>query len=46
VCNGETQFGLCNWGAVVWQPVAAGTKCRDGKIARRAYTHRAQRTAV
>jgi hypothetical protein len=46
VCNGETQFGLCNWGTVVWQPVAAGTKCQDGKIARRAYTHRAQRTGV
>jgi hypothetical protein len=46
LCNGETQFGLCNWGKVVWQPVAAGTRCQDGKIARRAYTHRAQRTAI
>ena len=46
VCNGETQFGICNWGKVMWQSVAAGTKCQDGKIAKRAYTHRAQRTAV
>jgi hypothetical protein len=46
VCNGETQFGLCNWGKVIWQPVAAGTKCQDGKIAKRAYTHRVQRTAI
>jgi hypothetical protein len=46
VCNGETQFGLCNWGKVVWQPVAAGTTCQNGKIARRAYTHRGQRTAI
>lgn len=32
VCNGESQFGLCNWGEVVWQHVAAGTACRDGEI--------------
>ncbi|KAF2131562.1 lytic polysaccharide monooxygenase [Dothidotthia symphoricarpi CBS 119687] len=46
VCNGEAQFGLCNWGKVIWQDVAAGTKCQNGKIAKREYTHRAQRTAV
>lgn len=32
VCNGESQFGLCNWGQVVFQPVAVGTSCRDGQI--------------
>jgi hypothetical protein len=44
ICNGETQFGLCNHGKVVWQNVAAGTKCTNGKIAKREYTHRAQRS--
>lgn len=46
VCNGETQFGICNQGTVVYQPVAAGTKCQNGAIAKRDYTHRAQRTRV
>lgn len=46
VCNGETQFGLCNNGKVVWQAVAPGTKCHNGQIARRDFTHRAQRTAI
>ena len=46
VCNGESQFGLCNNGKVVWQAVAAGTKCQNGQIARRDFTHRAQRTAI
>lgn len=46
VCNGETQFGLCNNGKVVWQAVAPGTKCQNGQIARRDFTHRAQRTAI
>lgn len=32
VCDGEDQFGLCNGGKVVWQPVAPGTSCRDGQI--------------
>lgn len=32
VCNGPTQFGLCNFGQVVWQPVAPGTACEDGQI--------------
>lgn len=46
VCNGESQFGVCNGGQVVYQPVAAGTKCSNGQIARRDYTHRHQRTAI
>ena len=33
VCNGPHEFGLCNWGKVVFQPVAAGTACHDGMIA-------------
>lgn len=32
VCNGSSQFGLCNFGQVVWQQVAAGTQCQDGEI--------------
>ncbi|KAK3700962.1 hypothetical protein LTR37_015668 [Vermiconidia calcicola] len=32
VCKGSTQFGICNWGHVAFQPVAAGTECVDGKI--------------
>ncbi|OJD37736.1 lytic polysaccharide monooxygenase [Diplodia corticola] len=32
VCNGVNQFGICNFGKVIWQDVAAGTKCEDGKI--------------
>lgn len=32
VCNGASQFGICSFGKVVWQDVAAGTKCEDGKI--------------
>lgn len=33
VCSADgTMFGLCNWGSVSFQPVAAGTKCVDGKI--------------
>jgi len=35
VCNGESQFGLCNFGQVIWQDVAAGTTCQDGRIAKR-----------
>jgi hypothetical protein len=45
LCNGESQFGICNHGKVVWQPVAAGTKCSAGAIVKRDYTHRNQRTA-
>lgn len=32
VCNGPNLFGLCNFGHVVWQQVALGTACEDGKI--------------
>lgn len=32
VCNGTDQFGVCNWGSVVWQAVAAGTTCENGSI--------------
>ncbi|KAF2168851.1 hypothetical protein M409DRAFT_52852 [Zasmidium cellare ATCC 36951] len=32
VCNGPNLFGLCNFGHVVWQSVALGTACEDGKI--------------
>jgi hypothetical protein len=32
VCNGPSQFGLCNFGKVTFGPVAAGTKCVDGEI--------------
>ncbi|KAH8727622.1 hypothetical protein GQ44DRAFT_92179 [Phaeosphaeriaceae sp. PMI808] len=36
VCSGDgKQFGLCNWGKAVMQPVAAGTTCVGGKIAKR-----------
>jgi hypothetical protein len=38
VCNGPTQFGLCNGGSVVWQAVAAGTTCSNGSIQKRS-TH-------
>ncbi|KAF2173358.1 hypothetical protein M409DRAFT_15643 [Zasmidium cellare ATCC 36951] len=34
VCNGADYFGLCNFGKIdFWSHVAAGTACRDGKIA-------------
>lgn len=32
VCNGPEQWGLCNWGEVKFQRVAAGTQCLDGEI--------------
>jgi len=36
VCSSDgTQFGLCNWGKVMYQAVAAGTKCSGGQIMRR-----------
>ncbi|CAK4034606.1 Hypothetical predicted protein [Lecanosticta acicola] len=36
-CSADgSQFGLCDHGKIVWQKVASGTKCQDGKIARRA----------
>jgi len=45
LCNGPTQFGLCDNGKVVWQPVAAGTTCSNGQITRRAF-HRQLRGRV
>ncbi|KAK4995000.1 hypothetical protein LTR66_005081 [Elasticomyces elasticus] len=35
LCNGPTQFGLCNYGSVVWESVAAGTACSGGKIVKK-----------
>jgi len=35
MCNGPTQFGLCNNGNVVWQQVAPGTTCSNGNIMKR-----------
>ncbi|KAL0259304.1 hypothetical protein SLS55_005040 [Diplodia seriata] len=32
VCNGSSQYGLCNRGNVVFQDVAAGMACKDGKV--------------
>ena len=32
ICNGLYQWGLCNWGKIVWQTVANGTACVDGAI--------------
>ncbi|KAJ4374059.1 hypothetical protein N0V83_002798 [Neocucurbitaria cava] len=43
VCNGTTQFGLCNNGNVVWQDVAAGTTCANGVISKRNYNGRIAR---
>ncbi|KAI8937724.1 hypothetical protein NX059_005424 [Plenodomus lindquistii] len=43
VCNGTTQFGLCNGGKVVWQAVASGTTCTNGVIAKRGYNGRIAR---
>jgi hypothetical protein len=46
VCNGDSQFGICNHGSVVFQAVAPGTKCQSGKIAKRDFAHRNQRAAI
>ncbi|KAK5070300.1 hypothetical protein LTR16_009399, partial [Cryomyces antarcticus] len=35
ICNGASQFGLCDHGFVVWQPVAAGTSCMNGGIVKK-----------
>ncbi|OCL07364.1 lytic polysaccharide monooxygenase [Glonium stellatum] len=43
ICNGPYQWGLCNFGTVIWQPVAAGTNCTDGQIVKRSIRHRAMR---
>ncbi|KAH6615068.1 hypothetical protein C7974DRAFT_58356 [Boeremia exigua] len=45
MCNGDSQFGICTNGQVVYQSVAAGTKCSNGAIARREL-HRNARTAL
>jgi hypothetical protein len=48
ICSEDgTQFGICNFGKAVMMPVASGTKCSNGAIAKRGdYSHRNQRTAV
>ncbi|KEQ71955.1 hypothetical protein M436DRAFT_49674 [Aureobasidium namibiae CBS 147.97] len=40
VCNGASQFGICNFGAVVWRDVAPGTTCSDGQIMRKRHLGR------
>lgn len=42
VCNGSGQWGLCNFGKVVFQPVAVGTTCQNGQIQKRGYIPRMQ----
>ncbi len=32
ICLGDGMFGLCNWGWVIPQPVAAVTECKEGRI--------------
>ncbi|KAJ5063983.1 hypothetical protein J3E72DRAFT_420201 [Bipolaris maydis] len=44
VCNGATQFGICNNGMLVWQEVAAGTTCANGSITKRGYNGRVVRS--
>ncbi|KAF2842128.1 lytic polysaccharide monooxygenase [Patellaria atrata CBS 101060] len=39
ICNGEKQWGLCNFGKVVFQPVAPGTSCIDGHIMKKRGTY-------
>lgn len=47
VCSPDgTQFAICNFGSAVFQPVAQGTKCSNGVIGRRDYSHRNMRTAI
>ena len=43
VCNGPTLFGLCNFGSVVWQPVAAGTTCTNGAIVKKRHLRAGKR---
>lgn len=43
LCNGTTQFGICDNGSIVWQAVAAGTTCNNGTISKRAYNGRVVR---
>jgi hypothetical protein len=48
ICSPDgTQFGLCNFGKAVMMPVAGGTQCVNGAIAKRSdYSHRNQRTTI
>ena len=48
ICSSDgTQFGICNFGKALMMSVAAGTKCVNGAIARRAeYSHRNMRTVL
>lgn len=48
ICSSDgTKFGLCDHGKVIMIPVAEGTKCESGAIAKRGdYSHRNQRTAI
>lgn len=48
ICSPDgTLFGICNFGKAVMMPVAGGTKCVNGAIAKRGdYSHRNQRTAI
>ena len=32
LCNGPTLYGLCNFGSIIWQPVAPGTSCINSQI--------------
>jgi len=43
VCDGPDKFGLCNNGSVVFMPVAAGTTCEAGTVAKRGYNGRIAR---
>jgi hypothetical protein len=45
ICSADgTQFALCNFGKAAFQPVAEGTKCVGGKIARRGEVLETMRT--
>jgi hypothetical protein len=35
VCIGTTQFGVCNHGCAMPQPLAAGTVCQNGQVTKR-----------
>lgn len=39
VCNGPSEFGLCNHGSVVFMAVADGTTCSNGVISKRGVVH-------
>ncbi|KAF2202691.1 hypothetical protein GQ43DRAFT_501137 [Delitschia confertaspora ATCC 74209] len=46
LCNGDFQYGICNHGFVVFQPVAPGTRCHEGRIAKAKYLVRRGRRSV